>query len=335
MKTISALFLASLLAVLGYAIFWWVCLIYTTAQMKGAVNEAIQAEMTYGTPQWVPDPAQVKMDLPSAKLVMASGPIREIRAPSLRLISSFLMRDRWTMDLPVRVEIVLATGKILLLETEKGELLWQRDGSKLTLRADKVRLLDTAGNEIARLGDVMLERKSSDSGVRLNLASRPQLTNGEAVLSGQLVMPAQSFANVVNLFGNNSLPTAANMATGIVSGIGKGTLKIDNVSFRYPGKDAVSGGLSGSIQMLADGRVIGKLALSSDNPARTFGWLQKAGLLAPRSNMETIGIARFSSGLVAAKATVRMENMQSTLMLNGQPVGPLPNASSVIAKLWL
>lgn len=332
MKTIAALILASLLAVMGYGIFWMACLAYTTNQMKDAVREAMQAEMTYGTPQWVPDPLQVTMELPAAKLVMAEGPIREIRAAALRLSTSFLMRDRWTISLPEQVEVMLGNGKLVLLETGNGELSWQREGSRLTLRADSVRMLDLAGNEMLKVGDVVLERKASENGVRLNLASRPQLTNGQGMLSGQLVMPTKSFAYLVNQFGGDTLPSFGNVVRAMMAGLGQGELEIENVSFKAPG--GAAGALSGKIQMLADERITGRFALTGDSIARVYGWVQRAGLLSPRTTPETLGVARFSAGLVANKGTVRMENMQSTLLLNGQPVGPLPKASQVIGRLW-
>jgi hypothetical protein len=233
--------------------------------------------------------------------------------------------------------MTLANGQLLMLETDQGQLQWQRDNSRLTLRANSVRLLDMKGNEIAKLGDVMLERKSSDKGVRVNLASRPQMAGGEGVVSGQLVMPTQSFTNVVNLFGGDSLPTIGMMLNGIMDGLMKsgGTLKVENVSFRAPGKGGATGGISGAVQVLADGRMVGKMAVTTDSAARVLGWIRQAGLLAPRTNTEALGVARFSNGLVAARATVRMENMQSMLMLNGQPVGPLPMAKAVVSRLWL
>lgn len=333
MKTIAALFLALLLAVMAYGIFWLVCLTYTTNQMRGAVREALHAEMSYGTPQWVPDPNHVTMDLPNTSLTLKDGPIREIHASSLRVVSDFLMRDRWSINLPKHVEVVLANGKTVLLETDHGQVIWLSASNSLSLRAASVRLLELNGTQIARIGDVMLERKASENGIRLNLASRPQMADGEAVLSGQLVLPPEAFSRVVNLFGG-SMPSIGDIMRAIVEGVRQhgGTLQMDNITFKVP--SGVNGAVYGSLQILQDGRMLGNAVLTSDNPARMYGWVQQAGLLMPRSHAETIGVARFTSSMRAARVTASMENMQATLMLNGFPVGALPNALQMVNRLW-
>lgn len=338
MKTIAALILAGLLAVMAYGIFWLVCLTYTTDQMKDAVKEALGADMTFGTAQWVPDPSHVTMDLPAAKLVMAEGPIREVRAGSLRLVSDFLMRDRWTIMLPERVEIVMANGKTLLLETEKGEVAWLRDSNRLTLRANRMHLLDLNGADIAQIGDVMLERKASQSGIRINLASRPNWNGSPGVLSGQLVLPADAFADVVNLLGTGTMPGVGDIfraiAVSLQAGVGGNTLELDNVSFKTTGADAASGAVFGNIEVMTDGRMTGTLTATADTAARVLGWVERSGVVAPRSVGENAGAARYVRATNVGRPTVSMENMQSTLMVNGQPVGPLPNVRSVVAKLW-
>lgn len=207
MKLIAALLLSSLLAVMAYGIFWLVSLTYTTNQMKDTVREALGADMAYGTPQWVPDPANVTMLLPNVSIKIPDGPMRELRAAELTLISSFFMRDRWTMKLPQRVEMQLANGKTVLLETENGEAMWLRTGGQLSLRATKVRLRDLTGQDIVEVGDVVLERRATDNNVGINLASRPKVGNGEGIVTGEMFMPARAFAAVVDLLGTGAMPT--------------------------------------------------------------------------------------------------------------------------------
>ncbi len=332
-KTLAALFLAGLLAVMAYGIFWLVCLNYTTTQMKDAVREAVGADITFGSPLWVPDTAHVTMDLPSAKLVMTQGPVREVRASNLRVLSSFLMRDRWTIQLPERVEVLLANGKVLLLETQEGEISWLREGGVLNLRAEKIALLGLDGREKLALDDVVLGRRSSDFDVRVNLASRPRMEGGAGLLSGQLTMPAPVFASVVNLMGSDNLPTLGvvfkTMAEGLKRG---GSLKMENISFKMPG--GVSGAMFGQMKVLADGRAMGNVVVTADSPQRMLGWIGQSGLIAPRNDAEVRGAVRFRGGLERARGTVSMENMQETLMLNGHPVGPLPDVAKVVGRLW-
>lgn len=332
-KTLAALFLAALLAVMAYGIFWMVCLNYTTAQIQEAVREAVGADISYGSPQWVPDVAHVTMDLPFAKLVMNHGPVREMRASNLRVLSSFLMRDRWTVQLPERVEVVLANGKVLLLETQGAEVSWLRDGGALNLRAQKVTLIGLDGREVLALDDVVLGRKSSDLDVRVNLASRPRVEGGTGQLSGQLTMPAPVFANVVNLFGRESLPSLGTVFGTITEGLKRGgSLKMENISFKMPG--GVSGALYGQIKVLADGRALGNVVVTGESPQRTLAWIERSGVLLPRNTAETRGGMRFRNGIEQARGTVNLENMQETLMLNGQPVGGLPVISNVVGRLW-
>ncbi|RYG59883.1 MAG: hypothetical protein EON60_09045 [Alphaproteobacteria bacterium] len=332
-KTLAALFLASLLAVMAYGLFWMVCIDYTATQMQEAVREAVGADISHGSPQWVPDVAHVTMDLPSAKLVMAHGPVREVRASNLRVLSSFLMRDRWTVQLPERVEVVLANGKVLLLEAQGGEISWLREGGMLNLRAEKIALIGLDGRELLQLDDVVLGRKSSDLNVRVNLASRPKVTGGTGQLSGQMTMPAPVFSSVVNLFGKENLPTLGVVFGTISEGLKRGgTLKMENISFKMPG--GISGALYGDMRVLADGRALGHVVVTSDDPRRTMAWIAKAGLVQPRNEAERRGEMRFRSGIDRARGTVRMENMQETLMLNGHPVGPLPVVGHVVRRLW-
>lgn len=333
LKGIAAIFLASLLAVMAYGIFWLVSLNYTTDQMSKAVDDALGARITFGAPQWVPDPAHVTMDLPSVKLSFSGGPVREIRAPELTLVSSFLMRDRWTMELPKRVEVVLANGKVLLLESEKATVQWMESSGGLTLRAEKIRILDLAGTELVNLSDVLLDRKSSDRGVRVNLASRPQTAEGEWVLTGQLVMPPASMAAVVNLFGAERMPSVGDMVRGMVGAMrGGDLLQLDNISFKSP--HGLNGAVFGNITLLADGRATGTVALASDNPSRLLGWVDQAALVQPRTPVERSGAIRFRNELFKSRPTVRMENMQSTLMMNGYAAGPLPVLADVVSRLW-
>lgn len=333
LKMIAAIFLASLLAVMAYGVFWLVCLAYTTNQMRDAVHEALQADMTYGSAQWVPDIAHVTMSLPNVKITMQGGPVREIRASEIRLVSGFLTRDSWTMELPPRLEVVLANGKTLRVETTDAEVAWLEDGNQLSLRAGSVHLMDSAGHEMARVNDIMLERKAADNGVRLNLASRPQMAGGEAIINGQMVLPDDAFAHVVNLYGGDTLPGLGDILRTIAMSLKQdgGTLKLDNVSFKLPG--GASGAVFGEMQVHRDDTLDGNMAVTADNGARLLGWLAKANMMRPRSNAENAGTTRIMH-ISGSRPVVRFENMQGALVLNGAPVGPLPHALDVVGRLW-
>jgi hypothetical protein len=274
------------------------------------------------------------MDLPNTVLTLASGPVRELRAVKLTLVSSFLMRDRWQINLPQRTEVRMADGKTLLLETRNGQVMWRKDSGQLTLRAEELRLLDMGGNQVARLGDLVLERRMNDANVRIDLASRPTTAAGEAVLSGHMTMPAVAFSNILKLFGSDHMPTVGAILGSLARDLQRGgELEMENVSFKSP-RGGPSGAVYGTLRVLSDGRTTGNVVVTADSAPRTYGWLTKAQILAPRNVPEMRGVARFSSGLAQVRGTVRMQNMQDTLMLNGQPVGPLPMLADVVNRLW-
>ncbi len=335
MRVLAALFLSVLLAVLGYGVFWMVSLNYTTTQMKGTVEQAMNAQINYGQPQWVPDAMQVTMELPTVKMLLNSGPVREIAAPRLKLSSPFFRRDRWTMALPPRVDVTLHQGQKLVLETQDGHIMWMKEGHNLTLKADKVRLLDHAGNEIAALGDLVLERGTTGGRVQLNLASRPTWPGGEAVISGKVSLPPAAFGAMVNLFGQGQMPGINAMMRAASAELKAGDgVGIESLSFKYSARNGqVSGGMFGALQVTTDGRLSGNLTMTSDSEDTLVGWVRAAGLVAPRSAAEEMGASRFYKSL-SGVGTVRMQNMQTTLTLNGQPVGPLPKVRDVTARLW-
>lgn len=334
MKTLAALFLAGLLAVMAYGIFWLVCLNFTTAQLRDAVQDGLQAKLAYGSPQWVPDPAHVTMDLPSAVLSMEAGPVREIRADTLRVESSFLNRDSWVLNLPQRLDVVLRSGVTVKLETDNAKVTWFRDDNRLSLRAESIRLLNRSGAELARLDDMALDRKAADRDVKLNLASRPRMTGGEAVITGQMSMPADAFAAVVDLFGEEALPTLGDMMRVVVASLQAkgGELKMDNVSFKLM-PQGVNGAVLGTVRVQPNGVMVGNVGVTSSDRRQIVEWVRKAGVLNPRTPAEMGGVVRFERGADALRAA-RLENMQSKLVLNGYPVGQLPQATAVVNNLW-
>ena len=335
MRTLAALFLSVLLAALGYGVFWMVSLNYTTTQMKGTVEQAMNAQVNYGQPQWVPDAMQVTMELPSVRMVMNAGPVREIAAPRLKLSSPFFNRDRWTMALPPRVDVTLAQGQKMILETHDGQIMWMKDGNNLTLKADKVRLLSMDGTELAELGDLVLERGTSGGAIELNLASRPKWPGGEAVVSGKVIVPPAAFGAMVNMFGQGRMPGVASLMQAASAALKPGdAVRIESLSFRHQtGNKQVSGGMFGDMRVTNDRRLSGNLTLTSDKVETLKAWISAAGLVAPRTPGEEVGETRFERGL-SAVGTVRMAHMQSTLTLNGQPVGPLPRVDTVTNRLW-
>lgn len=335
MKTIAALFLAGLLAVLGYGIFWMVSLNYTTAQMKGTLEQGLQARVSYGQPQWVPDAMHVTMDLPAVNVELGEGPVRKLAVPTLRLSSDFFRRDRWVMHLPPRVEVTLAQGGKLMLETVNGSVMWLKEGNNLTLKADSVRVLDLAGNERMSLQDVVMERGIYGGAVELNLASRPQWEGGSAVISGKMKVPSAVFASVVNLFGQSEIPTAASLVRTAVQALKPGdVVEIANLSVKKTANGrSDTGALFGKVTTTREMQWVGELTVSSDKADNLLQWVRQANVLAPRSPAEALSAKRFLRR-VQAERTLRIANMQTTLTLNGEPVGPLPDIRDVMNRLW-
>jgi hypothetical protein len=301
--------------------------------MKGAVGDGLHAEVDYGQPVWVPDFRQVAMRLPDFRLVMASGPIRELRTAQVTLETGFLVRDRWTLKLPPQVEVQLANGKTLLVGTDNGELVWLAASQTLSLRAASLKLMNLTGGTLAQISEVMVERRPTDNGVRLNLASRPQWDGVEALLSGQVVLPEAALARVVEMFGTDRLPGMRQVLGVIAESLRAhgGTLELQDVSFK---RGSVDGGVYGTLNVLPDGRLLGNLAVSAATPQRLEGWLQKAGVVNPRSLPEQIGWRRLQGSLEAESPTARLEVLQDSLSINGQPVGPIPRAQAVVDRLW-
>lgn len=333
MKLFAALLLSALLAGAAYAAFWWACLAYTTNEMRGAVENVLGGTLTYGTPRWVPDVRQVSMALPGFKLIIPDGPIREIRANEVKLESGFLVRDRWSLQLPPHVEVQLANGKVLLLETEKGEVVWLGQENNLSLRADTFRLMNLTGNELGRVSEVMVERRPTDAGIRINLASRPEWNGKPALLSGQVVLPQTALGQVLNLFGQDQLPGFGQILTVVEKDLQArgGNLELKDVSFKT---DSQSGALYGTLNVAPDGITRGELIVTADTPSRLDGWIGQANLVKPRSTNEQIGWRRAQAAMNNDDPTMRLEVMQSTLLMNGFPVGPLPNAGDVVGRLW-
>ncbi len=335
MRTIAALFLAALLAVLGYGIFWMISLEYTTAQMKGTLEKGLQARVSYGQPQWVPDVMHVTMDMPAPRVEFSSGPVQSISAPTLRLSSDFFRRDRWVIELPERVEVTLAQGRKLVLETRAGRVMWIERDNSMTLKAESVRVLDLAGNELVSLGDVVLERGINGGAIDLNLASRPQWQGGEAVVSGKMQVPAASFAAMVNLFGEGRVPHAGALVRAASGALRPGDvvdIKTLSVKTTTAGQSTTAA-VFGRASMTRDYQLLGEMTFTSDKSANLARWVRTSGVLAPRNDAETIGANGFLRGL-SSVGTIRMGNMQMTLTLNGQPVGPLPKLNDVVSRLW-
>lgn len=335
MRTIAALFLAALLAVLGYGVFWMISLGYTTGQMKGTLEQGLQARVSYGQPQWVPDVMHVTMDLPAPRLEFSGGPVQSIAASTLRLSSDFFRRDRWVIELPERVEVTLAQGRKLVLETRAGRVMWIERDNSMTLKAESVRVMDLAGNELVSLGDVVLERGINGGAVDLNLASRPQWQGGEAVVSGKMRIPAAAFAAMVNLFGQGSVPHAGALVRAAVAALKPGdVVDIGSLSVKTTtaGK-SMTAAVFGRGTLTRDYQLLGEMTFTSDASGNLSRWVRTAGVLKPRNEAETLGVNRFMGGL-SSVGTIRMGNMQMTLTLNGQPVGPLPKPNDVAGRLW-
>lgn len=98
--------------------------------------------------------------------------------------------------------------------------------------------------------------------------------------------------------------------------------------------NGVGGAILGQIDVLPDGRAIGNIVVTADTAQRLAGWIAESDTLKPRNSGEQLGVARLANSYGKSRGTVRIQNMQDTLMMNGNPVGPLPVLTDVIARVW-
>lgn len=334
MRILVALLLALLMACAAYAGFWWFSLTYNAAEMRGSVEEALGGQLTYGDPEWVPELLAVRVRWPEAHLQMLNGPVREITASHLMMVSGFLSRDRWTLELPDEIQVRLASGNMLKVKTKKGGIVLLEAPSRLAFRADEMTVLNAAGQVLVHVNDVMAERSPTDEGgVKLNLASRPDWGAGQAVLSGQLVLPTPVAGAVLETFGGRGVPRFSDVVQVMVQSLMAtgGTAGLDNISFRV---GDVSGAVFGTLQVTADGYYAGSLAVTADSPARLMEWLNRTGVVAPRNMPERIGWLDVQDKIKQGNTALRVEVMPGGLLLNGAAVGPLPKVMDVVRKLW-
>lgn len=333
MRTIIALLLAAVLAAVAYAGFWWFSLAYNAKEMKGSVEQALGGTLSYGEPQWLPEWMAVHVKWPDARLVLASGPIREIEAGYLGMISGFLSKDRWTLELPPEFQVHMANGSTLVLQTRGGQIVLLEAPSRIAFRADELTVMNSQREVLAHINDVMVERSPTSEGVKLNLASRPHWDGEEALLSGQLVLPTDVAASFLASFGEGGVPRLGDVLRNLAFQLSAkgGTAVLDNISFR---SGNVSGAVYGTLRVVNRGDFAGSLAITADSPSRLMAWIERAGVVNARNVPERLGWMDMRDRLEKGGTALRVEVTPQGLLLNGAAVGPIPKVHDVLTRLW-
>ncbi len=338
MRTVAALVLSGLLTVLAYMIFWWVILDITTKQMRGAVEQVMGAELSYANPLWAPDLRQVVMRLPAVKLAFKDGPVAELSAPAALLETGFILRDRWRLQLPAVIQVKLRNGTAMRLRSQNGELVWLQDLGQLSLRAKVFELLDSEGNSVSLLEDVVMERKVAEQGVRVNVASRPAWAGKQGLLTAQLTMPPvvwQAMLGSVGVRAEEPMPTWRELMLAVMQGLQQGgELEIGNISFKT---QLVNGALHGKLAVTKTGLLYGELLVAGERVDQLQDWLEWAKVAKPRDFTENLGWQQAQLALRRqnlAQPLLRLETLADSLLVQGYAVGGLPVAKDVVSRLW-
>lgn len=335
MRLVFSVILAFMFAVAAYAGFWWLSLTYSAKEMRGVVEKALEAQsLSYGEAIWVPDWSAVAVRLPDAKLVFTQGPVREVRMPYVVLVSEFFSRSGWRLQLPPQMDVRLAGGKMLKVESVGAELAWLAEGGQLSYRADDVRVLDGSERALVQVRDVMVERRATDTGIRVNLASRPEMDGEEGVLSGQLILPEQVLVPLIEaVVGGSGAPQLQRVALTLVDFLRTtGEMaQFENVSFKHRG---LSFAVYGNLKVAPKGEFAGELVLAADNRERLLGWVEQARVVAPRTLPESIGWRDAQQSLMKGQPVMRVAVIPDALVLNGMPVGEIPLVKDVVSRIW-
>lgn len=332
-RLIAALMLSACLMVGVYVAFWWGSTFFYGNQMRAAVEHVMGGQLSYANPRIVPDLQAIKISLSNVRLVLRDNPILEVRAPELVLTSGLFSRNQWVLSLPRRVEIVMASGDMFLLESKDGQLIWNVEPLQVSFRAEELDILSVDQNRLVRINDVMVERRPSDDGIRLNLASRPDFGGGPSVLSGQLVIPTPVANDLMEAFGKLRSPDLATLVRVAAMSLAdnQGTLVMDNISFRH---NDIGGAVYGALKVDPDGRLMGEAALTADSPQRLLGWVRLINQGGLRNVQETRGWQEIQTKLDARHPAARLEIIPTGLLVNGFIVGPVPQAQDVIDAIW-
>lgn len=335
MRVIGALILALLLGIAAYGGFWLVSLNYNSAQMEGAVEQALGGKLEHGKQEWIPELMQVKVRWPSAVLALEAGPVHTIEMNDIIMVSGFLSHKRWRLLLPPVVKLRMANGRQLTLKTFGAELIWLEQDSRLIFRAEQLEVIGVGGDVLAAVRDVMIERRPTDEGVRINLASRPMF-DGQSeggILSGQVVLPEPVVSALLAYLGGDPKPTRRKFF-----GLGVERLRLsgrtavlDNVSFKAGN---VSGAIYGDLKVLRNGNFAGQLVITADSPERLIGWLESSGAVDARTITEDIGARELKSRMDKYRPTVRLETIPDAMLLNGYQVGAVPRVADMVNRIW-
>lgn len=332
-KLIAALILSVFLVVGVYVAFWWGSAFFYGNQMRAAVERVLGGELSYTKPELIPDLQLLKISLSNVRMVLRDSPVLEVRARKVVLSSGLFSRNQWVLDLPSRLEVVMASGEMFLLDTRNGRLVWNVDPVQMSLRADELDVLSVDQRQLAHIKDVMMERRPTDEGIRINLASRPDFGDGASVLSGQLVVPPRVMNDLMEAFGrlrSPDLPTMARVAA-LSLADNHGTLVMDNISFLH---NNMGGAVYGALQVNADGQLLGEAAMTADNPARLLGWIGLINQSGLRDAREKAGWQSVIANLDPRRPAARLEVIPNGLLVNGFMVGPVPQADDVIGAIW-
>ncbi|NBV54323.1 MAG: hypothetical protein EBR79_01255 [Proteobacteria bacterium] len=335
MRLILSLILAFILATGAYAGFWWFSLTFSAKEMRGVVEQSLRAQsLSYGEPSWVPDWSSVAVRLPQAKLAFADGPVREVRMPYVVMVSEFFSRSGWQLLLPPEMEVQLAGGRVVRVKSRGAELAWLAEGGQMSFRAGEVQVFNEGGAALVQVRDVMVERRATDHGVRVNLASRPEMNGSEGILSGQLVLPEQALVPLIDaLVAGNGAPKLNKMLLALVDFLAASgeVARFENVSFKHAG---MSFAVYGDLKVARQGEFAGELVLATDKRERLLDWVVKAQVVAPRSVPENLGWREAQVSVKENQPVLRVAVIPDALVLNGLPVGEIPRVREVVERLW-
>lgn len=332
-RGLASLILALILALAAYAAFWWSSLSYNSAVMRGSVETALNGALTYGKPQWIPVLTNVHVRWPAPRLLLREGPIREVKAPYLIMVSQFFARDRWKLVLPQEMKLLMASGTRIIVQTVDGELVWLSDPARLAFRAKEVTILSEDRRMLGHVADVMVERRPTDDGVRINLASRPDMAGGTTLLSGQLVIPSSVAEALLQTMASNGVPELGSLMRVMAEQLrlSGAAATLDNISFR---QGDMSGAVFGTLRVGSNGDLGGEMVVTADSVERLLGWVDKAKVIEARSVPEKLGYRALLLRMTKHQPMLRIEVIPDGLLLNGETVGPIPKVADVMARLW-
>lgn len=332
-RLIAATMLSICLVVWSYVAFWWGSTFIYGNQVRTSVEQALGGHFTYDMPKIVPDLQSIKVSLPNVRLQLRDSPIMEVRASDVLLTSGLFSRNQWILQLPPRVELVMASGDVFVMETHRASLVWNVEPAQLSLRAGDLTLTSMDRERIVHVADVMVERSSTDNGLRLNLASRPDFGNGASVLSGEAIIPYAVVNDLMEALAKIHAPSLAAMVRVGAASMSENhnSLRMNNISFI---SGDVSGAVYGTLQINPQGQFQGQISLTAESPSRLLGWLKMINSGGGQTPAQQRAWQEMERRLDSNRPVARLEVIPNGLLINGYLVGPIPLAQQVIAAIW-